>query len=98
MRKILALAIGALLIGFPAWMISGMTIPVPKYRIGGYGDFRVFALTLLAVYGGVFVGSLIYWAIQKRTGQRLSPLGIFTAGAVCSFALSIAFVIGCGIY
>lgn len=98
MGRILRLAIGALLVGFPAWMIYGMTIPVPKYRTGGYVDFLMFAYTLLAVYGGVFIGILIYWASQKRTGQRLSPLGIFIAGAVCSLAFSIAFVIGCGIY
>jgi hypothetical protein len=50
------------------------------------------------VYGGVFVGVLVYWAIQKRTGQRSSPYGIFTAGACSGLALSVAFVICSGIY
>jgi hypothetical protein len=98
MSRLLCVAIGILLVGCPPWIIYGMTVPVPQYRTGGYLDFLAFAYALLAVYGGVLVGVLVYWAIQKRAGQRPSPFGIFMAGACSSVSLSVAFVICSGIY
>ena len=98
MRRLLGVVIGALLIGCPPWMIYGITVPVPKYRAGGPSDFLVFASALLAVYGGVLAGSLVYWAIKKRAGQTSTPFGIFMAGAFSSLILSVAFAAYRGIY
>jgi hypothetical protein len=98
MRRPLAVLIGALLIGATLQMIYGITVPVPKSRTGGPHDFIVFASSLLAVYGGILAGALVYWVIQKRAGQASTAFGIFMAGAGSSLMLSVAFVVCRGLY
>ena len=66
MTKILALIAGIFLIGFPAWMLKEMSVPLPEYRKGGYVDYVLLAYELLAVYGSVLLGIAVH--VGRRHG------------------------------
>ena len=69
MTKILALIAGIFLIGFPAWMLKEMSVPLPQYRKGGYADYVLLAYELLAVYGSVLLGIAVHVGRAKWSGQ-----------------------------
>ena len=56
MTRIIALVAGLVLIGFPAWWLSEVSVPLPAYRKGGYADFLFLGQQLLAIYGSVLLG------------------------------------------
>jgi len=95
--RFLALAVGALLVGYPLLMLS-TAVPVPGYRTGTYADYRFAALGFLAIYGGVLLGILIYWLHLGKTGRKLTPVGVFRAGFFAEFVLSFTVVLGSGFY
>lgn len=98
MTRIFALVAGIVLIGYPAWLLGDITIPVPKYRKGGYADFLLFTQVVLAVYGGVLLGIAVHWAAAKRSGQRLVPFGLFRAGIYGVLAACVVFFAGGIVY
>ena len=98
MTRILALVAGIVLIGYPAWLLGDITIPLPAYRKGGYADFLLFAQALLAVYGGVLLGIAVHWARAHRSRKRLVPFGLFMAGTYGVLALCIVFFAGGIVY
>jgi hypothetical protein len=99
MIRILALIAGIVLIVFPAWLLGDITVPVPKYRKGGFADFQLYAQVLLAVYGSVLLGIVVHWVLASRSGQRLLPFellraGIFGVVGVCIALFAAGIVYG----
>jgi hypothetical protein len=97
MTRIIALVAGLVLIGFPAWWLSEVSVPLPAYRKRGYADFLFLAQQLLAIYGSVLLGIGAYWAWAKRSGQA-SSFGLFRAGMLGVLAGCIAFFGGGSVY
>jgi hypothetical protein len=98
MIRILALIAGIVLIGFPAWLLGNITVPLPAYRKGGFADFHFYAQALLAVYGSVLLGIVVHWAQANRSGQRLFPFGLLMAGIFGVLAVCIALFAGGIVY
>jgi hypothetical protein len=98
MTRILALIAGIVLIGFPAWLLGNITVPLPAYRKGGFADFHLYAQVLLAVYGSVLLGIVVHWARPNRSGQRLFPFGLLMAGIFGVLAVCIALFAGGIVY
>jgi hypothetical protein len=98
MTKILALIAGIFLIGFPAWMLREMSVPLPEYRRGGYADYALLAYELLAVYGSVLLGIAVHVGRAKWSGQPLSPFGLFKAGMCGVLVAASAYFIAGGVY
>ena len=48
MIRIIALVAGLVLIGFPAWWLSEISVPLPGYRKGDYADFLFLGQLLTA--------------------------------------------------
>ena len=91
MTRILALAVGLILIAAPAWWLREVTIPLPAYRQGGYADYLFYGQALLAIYSGVLLGIAVHWVRANRRGQTLFPRGLFKAGMQGMLAAAIAF-------
>ena len=98
MTRILALVAGLLLIAAPAWWLREAAVPVPAYRKGGYADFVFLGQALLAVYGGVLLGVVAYWARARRTARAVTPFGLIKAGVGGVRALGFVFFVGGAIY
>ena len=98
MIRIAAMIAGVVLIGCPAVWLMGVTIPLPKYRKGGYADFLFLGQTLLAIYGSVLLGIAAYWAHARRSGQPSFPFEVFKAGMYGVLAACIVFFGGAGLY
>jgi hypothetical protein len=98
MTRIAALIAGLVLIGCPAVWLTGVTIPVPKYRKGGYADFLFLAQTLLAIYGSVLLGIAVYWVRARRSGLPMFPMEIFKAGMYGVLAACIVFFGAASLY
>src|SRR4026208_447040 len=81
MTKILALIAGIFLIGFPAWMLKEMSVPLPEYRKGGYADYVLLAYELLAVYGSVLLGIAVHVGAANGGGRPLFLFGRLTWGS-----------------
>jgi hypothetical protein len=88
MTRIAALIAGLVLIGCPAVWLIGVTIPVPKYRKGGYADFLFLGQTLLAIYGSVLLGVAVHWV---RAIRPPLPFEVFKAGMYGVLAACILF-------
>lgn len=80
-RRVLAIVVAVVLLGYPPFLIYGITVPVPRFRTGSSADFTAFAYTMLAVYGGVLVGVAVHWARVGRARQHMRPFGVLKAGA-----------------
>jgi hypothetical protein len=98
MTRIAALIAGLLLIAGPAVWLMEVTIPVPKYRKGGYADFLFYWQTLLAIYGSVLLGVAAYWIWANRSGQPPFPIGAFKAGMYGVLVACIVFFGGASLY
>ena len=100
MTRILALVAGVLLIGIHPWLLYGVTVPMPEYRKGGFVDFLFlfFSEALLAIYGGVLLGVLVYWAGKKWIGQSLLPHELFISGLCGVLASCVVFFVGGFVY
>ena len=98
MIRIAAMIVALVLIGFPAWWLSEISVPLPAYRKGGYADFLFLGQQLLAIYGSVLLGILVYWVWAKRSGQPLSSFGLFKAGMLGVLGGCIAFFGGGSVY
>jgi len=98
MIRILALIAGIVLIVFPAWMLADMTVPVPKYRKGGYADYVYLTYVLLAVYGSVLLGIAVHVWRARSSGLSLFPFGLFKAGMRGVLAAASAYFVAGGIY
>jgi hypothetical protein len=98
MIRFLAVVVGVTLIGYPPFLIYAITVPVPRLRTGGYADFLMFAGTVFAIYGGVLLGVAVRWATGGRAWERLRPIGVFKAGVLGAFAVSVVFVVGAGVH
>lgn len=98
MTKILALIAGIVLIGFPAWLLREITVPLPAYRKGGYADFVFLVSALLAVYGSVLFGIAVHVVRAKWSGQSLFPFGLFKAGMRGVLAAAISFFVIGSVY
>ncbi|HZI95478.1 MAG TPA: hypothetical protein VFE84_14625 [Patescibacteria group bacterium] len=97
MIRFLAIVLGVALIGCPAFLIYSMTVPVARFRVGGYVDFLVFAGAMSIIYGGVLIGVATLWAMEGRDWRRLRRVGVFKAGVWGVLAVSLVFVLGCGV-
>jgi hypothetical protein len=92
LHRSLALAVGALLVGWPAWLLyETIGFPPPARRTEN--DFVFFAIQLFIIYGGVALGVLVYQAGKKHVGQPLRPLGIIEAGVLGVLVLSAIFAV-----
>jgi hypothetical protein len=98
MTRIAALIAGLVLIGCPGVWLTEVTIPLPKYRKGGYADFLFLGQTLLAIYGSVLLGIAVYWVRATRSGQPSFPIEIFKAGMLGVLAVCIVFFGGASLY
>ena len=98
MARILAIVIGLVLIGAPAWWLRETTVPLPAYRKGGYADFLFFGQASLAIYGSVLLGIAVRWARTKQSGQPTFPFDVFKAGMLGVVAVCIAFFVGGSVY
>jgi hypothetical protein len=78
--RFLSIVIGAALIGYPPFLIYAITVPVARFRTDRYVDFLAFGGTVLAIYGGVFVGIAVHRVVVGRAWQRLRPLEVLKAG------------------
>ena len=98
MTRIVALVVGLLLIGCPAWWLREVTVPVPAYRKGGYVDFLFLGQTLLAIYGSVLLGIVVHCVRANRSGQTLFPFVLFKAGMRGVLVICIVFFGGGIVY
>jgi hypothetical protein len=96
--RFFAIVVGGVLIGYPPFLIYAMTVPVARFRTGGYVDLFAFASSLLAIYGGVVLGIAVHWARVGRVWQRLRPVGIWKAGVWGVFAVGVGFVVSAGVH
>jgi hypothetical protein len=95
--RYIAIVAAIALIGYPAFLIYGMTVPVPRFRTGRPVDFLSFVATILAVYGGVLLGVATLWVRTGLAWDRLRPLEVFKAGIWGPCAIASAVVIGAGL-
>jgi hypothetical protein len=98
MIRIAAFIIGLLLVVVPGLWLMEVSVPVPKFRKGGFVDFLFLAQTLFAVYGSVLLGVALSWMRASRTGQSLRPNEAFMAGMFGVVAACIAFFGGGSLY
>jgi hypothetical protein len=98
MTRIAAIIAGLVLIACPALWLATVTIPVPKYRKGGYADFLFLGQALFAIYGSVLLGVAVYWIRANRSGQPSFPIEIFKAGMLGVLAVCIVFFGGGSLY
>ena len=96
--RFLSIVIGAALIGYPPFLIYAITVPVARFRTGSCVDFLAFAGTVLAIYGGVFVGIAVHRVVVGRAWQRLRPLEVLKAGVRGAVSAGVVFVVGAGIH
>jgi len=75
-----------------------VTVPVPKYRKGGFADFLFLAQTLSVIYGSVLLGIAALWLSARRAGRSFHPVEVFVAGFLGASAGCILFVFGGGLY
>ena len=92
--RLIALVLGLVLVGYPAFMISTLMISLPQYRTGTFADYQDAVYGFLAIYGGVLLGMLVYWLNRNRMGRGLTPLGLFRAGFFAELVLSVTFLLG----
>ncbi len=97
MIRIAAIIAGLVLIACPAVWLAATTIPVPKYRTHDFADFLFLGQTLLAIYGSVLLGAVL-WVHARRSGQPLFPVGVFKAGMYGMLAACIVFFGGASLY
>ncbi len=97
MIRILAIAAGLALTGYPLVMIYRLTVPVVEYRTGSYHDFIAFAIALLIIYGGVLLAITVYWARVGRTRRRLSYIIVYVAGGLGALAGGIIYIVVSGV-
>lgn len=93
MTRVLSVAAGVLLLVVPAWMLSNLLVPVPKYRTGTYGDYRGVALACLVLYGGVGLGILLRWGRSARRRQTMGGGQVFRAGLAGGIAAIAAWIL-----
>jgi hypothetical protein len=96
--RVLAIVLAVALIGYPAFLIYAITVPVARFRTGSYVDFLTFVGAVFAVYGGVSLGIAVHWARVGRAWQRVRPAEIFKAGVWGAFAVGAVFVVGAGVH
>jgi hypothetical protein len=97
MFRIAAMLAGLVLIGLPAWFLSGF-VPLPQYRKGGAEDYLFVVSALLAIYGSVLLGIAVYSVRVKLSGQPAFPLDVFKAGMYGVLVCCIIFFGGGGLY
>ncbi len=98
MIRIAAFIVGLLLIVGPGLWLMDVTVPVPKFRKGGFGDFLFLAQTVFAVYGSVLLGLAVFWIGASRSGQSIGPSEAFVAGIFGVLAGCIIFFGGGSLY
>jgi hypothetical protein len=98
MTRIAAMIAGLLLIVGPGLWLMEISVPLPKYRKGGYADFLFLGRMLAAIYGSVLLSVAVYWVRAYRSGQPLFPTEVFKAGMFGVLAACIVFFVGGSIY
>jgi hypothetical protein len=98
MTRIAALMIGLLLVVGPGLWLTDVTVPVPKYRKGGLGDFLFLAQTLFAVHGSVLIGVAVLWLHARRSGRSFGSNEAFMAGVFGVCAACFVFFGGGSLY
>lgn len=98
MIRLIAIVVAAALIGYPPFLLYAITVPVARFRTGGYVDFLTFAGSVFAIYGGVLIGVTVHWARVGQVWQRMRPLEILKAGVWGALAVGVAFVVGAGVH
>lgn len=98
MTRIAAFIVSLLLVVGPGLWLMDLTVPVPKYRKGGFGDFLFLAQTLFAVYGSVSLGIAAFWLHASRSGRSLRPNEALMAGIFGVSAACIVFFVGGSLY
>jgi hypothetical protein len=96
--RFLGIVAAVALIGYPSFLIYGMTVPVPRFRTGGYVDFLAFAVTISAVYGGVFVGIAVHGTRTGRAWHHLRTVEVLKAGVTGALAVGVVFIVGAGFH
>jgi hypothetical protein len=97
MIRLIGVVVGAALIGYPPFLIYAITVRVPRFRTGSYVDFLPFAVTLLAIYGGVLLGIAVHWLWRGRSSQRVRPFEVFIAGVYGTLAVGVVFLASAGV-
>jgi len=96
MKSYLAVALGVILLLVPLWTLSGFVI-VPEYRTGAVADYQMAVLSVLTLYGGVFVGALFGGRVKPRRPTHAFRK-IFVAGIIGAMgAITLALIVSYGI-
>ena len=98
MTRIAALVAGLLLIAGPSWWLVDLSVPVPKYRKGGFADFLILGQLLFAIHGTVLLGVAVAWVRANRSRQPFLPIEVFKAGMFGVAAACTVFFVGGSIY
>ena len=96
--RFFAILVAVALLTFPPFPIFGITVRAPRFRTGTSADFIGFAGTMVAIYGGVFLGLALYWAGVGRDWRRMRPVGVFRAGVQGTLGIGVVFIVGAGLY
>ena len=90
--RFLAIVVAVALIGYPSFLIYAMTVSVARFRTGSYVDFLAFAGTIIAIYGGVFLGVAILWArVGRAWRERMRHAGLSLVCITSRYASTTSF-------
>ena len=98
MTRIAALVAGLLLIAGTSWWLVDLSVPVPKYRKGGFTDFLILGQLLFSIHGSVLLGVAVAWVRANRSGQPFLPIEVFKAGMFGVVTACTVFFVGGSIY
>ena len=98
MLRTAALLGGLILFAVPGWWLLDATIPVPRYRVGGYADYVFFTKCFIAIYGSVLFGVAVAWLRARRRRISLFAIAIFQAGIYGALAVTLVFFVGGIVY
>lgn len=98
MIRMIALVGGLLLIAGPLWWLLDATIPVTRYRVGGFADYVFFTKCFIAIYGSVVIGVAVGWIRARRKRMSLFAIAVFQAGIYGAIAVSLVFFAGGIVY
>lgn len=93
MSRLLTGIAGALLLAAPAWMLLGMTVPVPRFRTGTMADYATLLRSCVVIYGGAALGIVVQRLRGAGRSRAMTGVDVFRAclaGGIAATAAAIA--------